>query len=314
MPYRLPVGDAQALIHAELLESARMAAGVRLDFETDATALECQVAVSAVPGDGRPPAPFDVVVDGELVARRQLSGVRTLALHGMRPGHKRIQIWLPQLGFTAIGPVRLSAGAQVAAPPTRPRWITYGSSVTHCTGAAGPTQTWPALVAAANGWDLRCLGFAGQCQLDPVVARFIRDTPADLISVCLGANIYRHTTFSARSLVPAVAGFLQTVRDGHPDTPLVVMTPIVYPDGEREPNGVGLTVADIRALVYEAVDVLRESGYSGLHLVDGLTVLRTEEQSLLVDRLHPGPDGYRLMASRLGPLLQPHLPTSAVAS
>ncbi|MFF4600730.1 hypothetical protein [Amycolatopsis sp. NPDC001319] len=93
---------------------------------------------------------------------------------------------------------------------------------------------------------MRCLGFAGQCHLDPVVARFIRDTPAELISVCLGSNVYRHCTFSARSFVPAVTGFLQTVRDGHPDTPLVVMTPIVCPTGEREPNAVGLTLADIR--------------------------------------------------------------------
>lgn len=157
---------------------------------------------------------------------------------------------------------------------------------------------------------LRCLGFAGQCHLDPVVARFIRDTPAELISVCLGSNVYRHCTFSARSFVPAVTGFLQTVRDGHPDTPLVVMTPIVYPTGEREPNAVGLTLADIRALLHEAVDVMRDCGHRGLQLVDGLGVLRPEEAHLLVDAVHPGTDGYRLMASRLGPLLRPHMARS----
>src|SRR5262245_25240611 len=151
-----------------------MAAGVRLDLETDATAIEWDVVVSEVPGDARPVAPFDVVVDGRLVARKRIAGWGVLSVPGLASGVKRVQIWLPQFGFTEVGPVRLSHGAQVEAAAPKPRWITYGSSITHCTGADGPTETWPALVAAARGWDLRCLGFAGQCQLDPVVARFIR--------------------------------------------------------------------------------------------------------------------------------------------
>jgi hypothetical protein len=64
LPCRLPVLRAPRLIHPQLLQPARMAAGVRLDLETDATALEWDVTVAPKPGDVRPPAPFDVVVDG----------------------------------------------------------------------------------------------------------------------------------------------------------------------------------------------------------------------------------------------------------
>jgi hypothetical protein len=285
-----------------------MAAGVRLDMETDATALEWDVAVAPKPGDARPPAPFDVVVDGKLVARQRIDGRGVLAVDGLAPARKRVQVWLPQFGFTELGPVRLSPGAQVEAAAPRPRWITYGSSITHCTGADGPTETWPALVAAAHDWDLRCLGFAGQCQLDPVVARFIRDSPADLISVCLGANIYRRATFSARSLVPAVTGFLQTIREGHPDVPLVVQTSIFYGKGEDVPNEVGVTVTDVREQVVEAVEALRDSGYGDLYLIDGHAVFGPGERSLLADGLHPNPEGYRLMGTRLEPLLGALLP------
>jgi hypothetical protein len=240
--------------------------------------------------------------------RRHLAGRGTLAVRGLAPGPKRVQIWLPHFGFTELGPVRLSSGAQVGAAAPKPRWIAYGSSITHCTGAEGPTETWPALVAAARGWDLRCLGFAGQCQLDPVVARFIRDSPADLVSVCLGANVHRRATFSARSFVAAVTGFLQTIRDGHPEVPLVVQTPIFYAKGEDEPNAVGLTITAVRELLHEAVDALRDSGYGDLHLIDGLAVLSQAERSLLADGLHPNPEGYRLMAARLEPKLARRLP------
>jgi hypothetical protein len=314
VPYRLPVTGQRALIHPDLMKPVRMPAGVRLDFETDATALEWDVEVAPVPGDKRPPAPFEATVNGELIARRYLSGRTTLVVEGMRRERKRVQIWLPQLGFPRLGPVRLFGATQVEAGAAQPRWIAYGSSITHCTGAHGPSRTWPALVAAANGWDLRCLGFAGQCQLDPVAARFIRDSPAELISLCLGVNSYRRATFSARSFGPAVTGFIQTVRDGQPGVPLVVQTPLAYPDGETKGNEVGLSVADLRAILVEAVAALRDSGYDNLHLIDGLTVLGPGEETSLADGLHPTAAGYELMATRLAPLLGACLPAGAPAN
>ncbi|TDV49971.1 GDSL-type esterase/lipase family protein [Actinophytocola oryzae] len=311
LPWRLPVRRTRGLIQPRLLERAMMAAGVRLDLETDATAFAWDVAVAAAvsdarpsrPSNARPPAPFDVVVDGSLVARRRIEGRGVLAVEGLANTPKRVQIWLPQLGYTELGQLRLPPGAQVEAAVPRPRWIGYGSSITHCTGADGPTETWPALVAAAHDWDLRCLGFGGECHLDQVVARFIRDCPADLISLCLGANVYGRTTFSARSFVPAVTGFVQTIRDGHPDVPLVVQTPIHYDRGEDVPNAVGVTVADLRELLAEAVDALRDSGYGDIHLIDGRAAFGPADAALLADGLHPNPEGYRLMATRLAPLL-----------
>lgn len=313
VPYRLPVTGRRALIHPDLLKPVRMAAGVRLDFETDATALEWDVEVAPVPGDERPPAPFEATVNGRLIARRYLSGPATFVVEGMRREPKRVQIWLPQLGFLRLGAVRLFGATRLGPGAPRPRWIAYGSSITHCTGAHGPSRAWPAIAATANGWDLRCLGFAGQCHLDPVAARFIRDSPADLISLCVGTNIHRRATFSARSFGPAVSGFIQTVRDGHPGVPLVVQTPIAYPDAETRANEAGLSLTDLRALLVEAVEALRDSGDDDIHLIDGLTVLGPGEQDSLADGVHPTADGYELMAARLAPMLATYLPQTAPA-
>nr|WP_239063336.1 GDSL-type esterase/lipase family protein [Streptomyces sp. SID13031] len=186
-------------------------------------------------------------------------------------------------------------------PPSGPRWITYGSSITQCTGAYGPSETWPALVARRHGWDLVALGFAGECHLDPIAARTIRDTPARLISLCLGTNIYGGETFGGRTLPGQVEAFISTVRDGHPHTPIVVITPLPAPSLEGKPNALGLTLDDIRACVELGARTLRDPD---LTLIDGRTILSTEEaQALYADDLHPNPDGYRLIADRLAPLL-----------
>jgi len=145
-------------------------------------------------------------------------------------------------------------------------------------------------------------GIRGAVQLDPIVARHIRNTPAGIISLCLGINVWGSASFSHRSLGPAIVGFIATVRDGHPVT-LVVITPIVAPERETTRNGSGLTLRDIRTIVSDVVVGLQERGDDALTLIDGLEILGLDESDLLGDGLHPGPEGYRLMAERLRPRL-----------
>lgn len=80
------------------------------------------------------------------------------------------------------------------------------------------------------------LGFGGSALLDPFVARTMRDTPADLISLKIGINLVNTDLMRLRALGPAVHGFLDTIRDGHPDTPLLVVSPILCPMHEDTPG------------------------------------------------------------------------------
>jgi hypothetical protein len=275
VPRRLPSEP----VHPRLDDVARMAAGVRLEFETDARGFGWDVRT-----DGN----IDVVINDKLVSRS-----RTVHVDDLPAGGKRVRIWLPQSNHVSLG--ELDSDAAPKAVPEGPRWIAYGSSITQCRLAAGPSETWPALVATELGWSLRCLGFAGECHLDPAVARYIRDTEADVISLCVGVNIHGAATFSARSLGPALEGFVRTIRDGHPDTPILLITPLHAPERERQRNALGLTLADVRAEVAAAAH--------GLPVLDGPSVFGPDDAHLLVDGLHPGADGYRLLAERLRPHL-----------
>lgn len=281
-----------------LWSRAATPAGVRASWRTTAT--EVRLELRAALDIYTKLAPVDFLVDGELYQRHELEiGEQQLTV--TLPGNDvELTIWLPQAGAIAVRAVDFT-GAAVASPPSGPRWLTYGSSITQCTGAYGPSETWPALVARRHGWDLTAMGFAGECHLDPIAARTIRDTPARLISLCLGINIYGGATFSGRTLSGQVESFLHTVRDGHPHTPIILITPIIAPEHEGKPNEVGLTLDDVRACIELGARSLNDPD---LQLIDGRTVLTDEEaRALYADDLHPGPDGYRLIADRLAPLL-----------
>lgn len=298
-PWRLPP-DRLPTAHApELERHARMPAGVRICVQTDATEL-----VLMVDGDVDS-SPLDVLVDGKRAHRLGIApGCNRTGL-SVSPGFKQVELWLPQHGETRIGHLEFSGHTTIAPwRRQRPKWTTYGSSITHCRAAEGPSETWPALVGRRHNWQLTCLGFGGECHLDPVVARTIRDSPVDLISMCLGINVYGRGSFHERSLASSISGFIQTVRDGKPRTPIVVITPIISPEREHVPNLVGMTLGQVRGHVAAAVETLIRLGDPALHLVDGRDVLGADDAGLLHDGLHPSADGYRLMADRLAPRLE----------
>jgi hypothetical protein len=215
------------------------------------------------------------------------------------PRDKLIELWLPPSGEFRLRGIELDAGASLAAADDlRPRWVTYGSSITHCRGAERPTKTWPAIVAREAGLHLTCLGYASHCQLDIAVARLIRDLPADYLSLKVGINVYGLNSLNERTFRPAVIGFVQTVRDGHPDAPLVVISPILSAPRERTPNQVGMTLRLMREEIAAAVAALRAHGDHHLHYVDGLRLMGPEQAHLIPGDTHPSAEGYKVLACR----------------
>lgn len=294
-PWRLPHQVRGLFPPQRLQERAQMPAGVRIAFCSDTALVAGEIA------DPDPESsPIDLCCDGQLVGTVQLAGQTRFAFEDLPGGSKQIELWLPQFGIFRLRTLALSAGATLAPlEDARPRWIAYGSSITQCRTAESPTQTWPAIVARTLGLNLTCLGFGGECHLDTMVARTIRDLPADAISLCLGINVQGGASLSLRTLSPAIIGFVQTVREGHPEIPLIVMSPIVSPPRETTPNVVGLTLPLMRQEIETAVRTLREYGDANLHYVDGLSVLGPDCAHLLPDDLHPNVEGYKRMGRNL---------------
>jgi lysophospholipase L1-like esterase len=343
---RLPGWTRHQITDIQLALMVTMPAGVRLEFQTDETDIELDVMLTLLQINDRPlkPAAFDLVVNGELEASvATTEGTRilydaftdtvefefgqpaTISFAGRNAGGTAsVEVWLPQDCVVELRELRVSDRAAVTAPAiARPRWVHHGSSISHCLEASQPTGTWPAVAARLAGVDLQNLAFAGQCMLDQMVARTIRDLPADFISIKAGINIVNGDTMRERTFAPALHGFLDTVRDGHPATPLALITPIICPIVEEHPGptilgrdgrfraaarpaelSVGaLTLRRIREIEAEVVESRRSAGDENLHLVNGLDLFGSADVGDLYDGLHPTSDGYRRIGRRVHELL-----------
>ena len=342
--HRLP---ASARLRAggdpQILMAQAQPAGVRVAFRTVARRIELDVLPTQRVYPGAPPRPdgrYDVVVDGEVSARLTAGGGDELVidlasgraeLHhgdpvtvsfGLPPGEHDVEVWLPHDEETAL--VELRSDADLAPlPRTRRTWLHHGSSISQGSNAASPTGTWPAVAARRAGVDLVSLGLGGSALLDPFVATTMRDTPADLVSLELGINLVNTDLLRRRALGPAVHGYLDTLRDGHPTAPIVVVSPIHCAIHEETPGpcafdpasfGSGrlrfvatgdpaevaagrLTLQVVREVLAE---VVAARGDDQLHLLDGLSLYGADDAARLPlpDDLHPDAETHQLIGDR----------------
>jgi len=328
----------------------RMPAGVRLAFTTNAREirLDVQTTRTVMPPQTPRLVAFDLVVDGQQLHSRASDQGNTIYLNrddpddyrlerrpayqvvfdGLGAGDKRCELWLPHNAFVELRALETDAAATLVPlpEPRANRWVHYGSSISHCLEAETPTGTWPAVAARVAGLHLTSLGFGGQCHLDQFVARTIRDLPADLISLKVGINVINMDSMRERVFVPALHGFLDTIREGQPHTPIVLVSPIYCPSAESRPGPTFpdaqgkfvtltgheemqdgcLTLTRVREIIEGVVAARRREGDANLRYLNGLELFGAADAADLPDDLHPNPPGYRRMGERFAAHLSAH--------
>lgn len=227
-----------------------------------------------------------------------------------------VQIWLPQNCPIELISIEANDEWQSADTSHQPLWLHYGSSISHCEDADGPLGVWPVAAARDLGLDVYNLGLGGCANLEQFAARTIRDMPAKLISLKLGINVVNNASYTARTFGPAVHGFIDTIRDAHATTPILVISPVSCPAHEDNPgpsetrvdgmvqgqpfsrhSWIGeLTLRGIREILSELV-ALRAATDPNIHYLDGLQLFNHEEALTMPDGIHPDASGYRTIAA-----------------
>lgn len=344
-PHRLPAWVGDQFPDPQLLGMEGQPSGVRLRFRTAATRISLVTHPDRFTYTGleRPRGAIDVRVDGALLlrdrltvgdltvvdmrtgdAQRRAGAPHTTEISGLPGEEQTVEIWLPH--NERVDVVALAADAELvpAAADAGPLWVHHGSSISQGSNATGPSEIWPAVAAQRLGLDLRNLGVGGSAFVDPFLARVIRDAPADVISLKFGINIVNLDAMRLRTLVPAVHGFLDTVREGHPNTPILLMSPIHCAIHEHTP-GPGafdpaaaaegrvrfiatgtegdtdhgrLTLSTVRQALRDVV--AHRAADPHLHYLEGTDLYGADDERRipLPDALHPDTEAHRLIGER----------------
>ena len=205
-------------------------------------------------------------------------------------------VYLPEWMKPTILSVDVVDGAPEPAP-RGPRWVAYGDSVLEGWVATSPALAWPMVAARTFDLDVVNLGYAGAARGEIVSAEHVASLDADVISISHGTNCWTRTPHSTAQMRANTEAFLDVVRAGHPDTPIVVASPIVRPDAEAAPNALGATLVDLRVAIEEVVQARIDDGDKLLQLVPGLPIVR---EAQLADGIHPDDDGHRALAEVIG--------------
>ncbi|MEV6652265.1 GDSL-type esterase/lipase family protein [Streptomyces sp. NPDC051219] len=290
----------------DICERSALPIGVRLEFTAeDATEVEIRYRATV-------PAAADALRDlahvfalwhgdtqlAEVIAEPAEEAVVRIelpALDGLFTVH------LPESQSPVVLGLRAPQGGRLVPARTRPRWLVHGDSITEGWWSTRPAHGWPAVAGRALGLDPVNLGYAGAARGELATAEQIARLPADLITLAFGTNCWSGAPFTAPLLHETTLAFLGLVRRGHPDTPLLVVSPALRPDAERTPNALGATLADLRAAVERAAGERIDAGDGKLALLAGGGLLRPEH---LADGLHPNDEGHALLAAAVATALR----------
>ncbi|MFJ7169559.1 GDSL-type esterase/lipase family protein [Streptomyces globosus] len=274
--------------------------GVRLEFTApDAAAVEIRYRAEApgpAPGTMRNLAHVFALWDrsgllGEVWADPAAEGAEAAVRIPLPAGPGPFTVHPPEACSPRVLALRGVGGPLLPAPPA-PRWVVHGDSITEGWWSTRPAHGWPAVAGRVLGWDTVNLGYAGAGRGELATAEQLARLPADVLTLAFGTNCWACVPHSPPLLYETTRAFLDLVRQGHPRTPLLLLSPVLRPDAEDTPNRLAATLGGLRAAMERAVRDRIAAGDAHLALLPGRDLLQPGH---LADGLHPDDEGHRVL-------------------
>ena len=283
---------------ADVWNAASVPVGVRIELVGDAQAIDIAYRTTSgnlgYRGDGAG-VTFSVWRNGHNVCEEEAvlgDGLIRLTL-GTVAADKPAIIYLPE-GMQPLIQSLTAVKGEIAPAPSLPRWIAYGDWTTQGWIASGPSQGWASIAARKAGVNLINMGYAGAGRGEIVSAEHIAALGAEIVTIAYGESCWTRIPHSLGMVGEGFKSFLDVVRQGHPNIPIVVISPVLRPDAEDVPNKLGATLADIRNAIESVTRDRVMAGDDALSLVTGETII---EAGHLADGIHPGDEGHKRIAA-----------------
>jgi len=307
---RLPA-RAEKIVRQNVWNLGRDSAGMCVRFETDATTIAARwqlrrdaLAMPHMPATGVSGLDLYVKNGGKWRwlgnGRPANKSEEKVLVRGLKPVRREYLLYLPlyngveEVGIGVPQEAALQSGFSRKAN-VKPV-VFYGTSIVQGGCASRPGMAYPAILGRRFDWPTINLGFSGNAQCEPEVARLLSelDPAAYVLDPLPNMNV--------EMIAERFEQFVRTLREAHPVTPIVLVENIEYTDGD-------LVLArktrfnDANTKLQEIYKRLVKAGERKLFYVPTAKLLGSDGEAT-VDGTHPTDLGFMRMADAIEPILR----------
>lgn len=300
---RLPT-RLKETFRAPVWNLAQCPAGGRIRFKTDSI----HVGIEAKAPDDKVmnhitrigQSGFDIYVDGYFMGSVSPDETGKISANWVIAKDKKlraIEISMPLYKPVTIESVSVDDGSAIEDPPAFriPKPVVYyGTSITQGGCASTPGTTYQSFISRWLNVDFVNLGFSGNGLGEPELATAVSEIDASCFVIDFWGNV------TAEVFEQRLPGFVGPIRENHPETPVVITTPLFRTADYLDPYRHDKEKRDAQAFVNEH----QKQGDRHIYLCDGDKMMNREQNFGLVDGSHPTPHGFYMLAQGLSPLIK----------
>ena len=159
--------------------------------------------------------------------KRQLAGVgmpggvttERVIVDNMGTEEKECLLYLPLYDELKSLEIGVSSDAHIykGENPFKKKIVVYGSSILQGASASRPGMAYPARLSRSSGYNFINLGLSGNGKMEKEVAGMLANIDADAFILDCIPNP------SPKEITERAVGFVMTLREKHPDTPIIII-------------------------------------------------------------------------------------------
>lgn len=229
------------------------------------------------------------------------SGNETALVSGLPAGMHEYILYLPLYNGTESLEVGINPGTTLSKAPAYPAnrakpILFWGTSILHGGCASRPGMAYPSIIGRHMQRPTINLGFSGNGKMDPELVKLIAVLDVAMYVIDCAPNM------GPDLITERTDPLVHTLRDAHPDTPIVLVENIVYQQSwfiDRK----GKSYKDKNAALFAAYQRLLGEGVKNLYYIPGDDLLGHDSEAT-VDGTHPTDVGFLRMTGVIEPVLR----------
>lgn len=312
-PYdRLPA-RAEAKVRPQIWNLQKNSAGISVRFVTDSPEIFVRwklrnerLALSNMPATSVSSPDLYIKENGKWlwagVGRADKFPINEQKLIGnMERKSREYLLYLPLYNGVESVEIGLPEGVSIAAaqpfPATVKPILFYGTSIVQGASAGRAGMAYPAVLSRRLGLPVINLGFSGNCKMEPELAEFISEIEASVYFIDCLPNLTSGTEVEEKA-----PKFLSLLRAKRPNTPIILVENIRYPDTfvETKKREVFLSKNGGLQNVYKN---LMKSGAKNIYYIPSDGLIGTDGEAT-IDGVHPTDLGFMRMVENFEPVLR----------